>query len=183
VEARHEAAKRRWRGALIGTAVMQLSYVPLILVWQAAIGGADLDPGLMGQALGFGLGVMPIVFITVAFVSRHLQAPRAVLKAMALCIVVGGPLFLMSPILGAAGGYVAGGTVALRVDFGPRAMQARIVAAVAVVLGVMLLVLTIPLAGAIAGGLTPFLMLAYSDHRIAKLEPVRPDEDDGLLQE
>lgn len=184
IDPRRESAVRRWRGAGFGTAVMQLSYIPLVLAWRAAIGGADVDSVLLGQALGFGLGVMPIVFIVVAFVSRHRQAPTAVLKAMVLFVVVGGPLFVViDPMLGTVAGYAAGGVVALRQDFGPRATQARIVAVIAVIVAVLLLMgIFAPLAAAV-GALSPFLALAYADHRVVMGIPVDDDDEETLLEE
>lgn len=180
-DGRRRATKRRWRGAVVGTVVLQLSYIPLVLVWQAAIGGADLDAQLLGQALGFGLGVMPLVFISLAYASVHRRAPTAVLKAMGLWILIGGPLLVaIGPIVGATAGYVAGGIVTLRSDFGPRATQLRVVTAVAVVVVVLVLTLAVPLAGAVVGGIAPFTSLAYSDHRVAATDTV---DDDKLLEE
>ena len=183
VDARREAAARRWRGAIIGTLVLQLSYQPLTLI-RAAFRGADVDPGLVGNAFGFGLGVMPIVFIVVAFVSRHLRAPTAVLKGMVLFLVIGMPLYLViDPIVGATAGFVAGGVVTLRPDFGPHTTQARIVTAVTVVLVVLLLVTVIDALAAAIGAIAPFLALAYSDQRVARQHPETDDDEDALLEE
>lgn len=183
VDARREAAVRRWRAAIIATLVMQLSYQPLTLI-RAAFRGADIDPGLVGNALGFGLGAMPVVLMTAAFVSRHLQATSAVLKGMALFVVVGLPLYVViDPIVGTTAGYAAAAVVTLRQDFGAYATQVRIVTAIGIVLVTLLLVSVIDAASAVIGATLPFLALAYADHRVAQRFPPDEDDEEALLEE
>lgn len=183
VDARREAAVRRWRAAIIATLVMQLSYQPLTLI-RAAFRGADIEPGLVGNALAFGLGAMPVVLMTAVFISRHLSATSAVLKGMGLFIVLGLPLYLVvDPIVGATAGYAAAAVVTLRQDFGPYATQMRVVTAIGIVVATLLLVTVLDAASAVIGATLPFLAAAYVDHRVSQRFPPEEDDEEALLEE
>ena len=113
-----------WKAIAAGTAVAQFSYWPAV----SAVVGAP-DSGADGtRMLTLGFAVMPLVFITVAFGSRHPRAPAAVLRAMGLFIVVGLPLALWHVGVGLVVGYGAGTIAALRRPERIRSHVGRVVA-------------------------------------------------------
>lgn len=136
----------RWKAIAAGTAVAQFSYWPAV---SAVVGAPDgAADGTRMLTLGF--AVMPLVFITVAFGSRHPRAPAAVLRAMGLFIVVGLPLALWHVVVGLVAGYGAGTIAALR---RPEGIRSHVDRAVAVTLaGVYVFI-----AGAVATGVGLFV--------------------------
>jgi hypothetical protein len=149
----------RWWVVAVATGAMQLSYWPTILVSVQA----DLDPEILTAGLVVGLSAVPFVFMVVAFSSRHPRAPRAVLQAMGLFLVVAVPLGLLHVASGMAGGYAAGGSAALRVAEEAPSRSARIAMVVAIVFSVTLLVAVARPVGIVLGALLPFTALELAD--------------------
>ena len=150
---------RRWAVVAAATGLMQLSYWPTV----AAIMLDDQAGAGLDAALGVGLSLVPLVFMLLAFASRHPRAPRAVLRAMGLFLVVALPLGLLHVALGMAAGFSAGGISALRAEPGVHSTRARLGAAVAVTLGVAMVMPVALEIGLILGALLPFPALATID--------------------
>ena len=109
--------RRKWRAITLAT----LIFAPaswFVLTGYVAGSVGDGSPASAAASLALGLVLIPFVFIVLAFLSEHPRAPSAVLKAMALGLVVG---VLVSAaavdgITGLVAGVGAGGIVALRPD-------------------------------------------------------------------
>ena len=130
--------RRRWLALIVASLVLQFSYWPLVAALTASLDGDDAS----GAAVALGLALAPITFVLLAFLSRHPRAPGAVLKAMALLLLVGMPVALLNTIVGIFAGYAAGGVVALRPlpegrPYRPRIIGVAVVAAYLFVLQVV----------------------------------------------
>ena len=109
------------------------------------------------------LAMAPFVFVAIAFVSQNPRAPRQVLRAMGLLIVIGLGVGLLAPVLGAAIGFGAGGAVTLNQAPLYGVMRARLIAVgLSTVYLFALLVLATP-AGVFAGGLVPLMAIGFAD--------------------
>lgn len=150
----------RWLIITLTTVVMQFSYWSFVASVAAS---AVEDAPETGGMLTLALGLAPIVFLVLAFGSRHRSAPMAVLKAMGLFLVVGAPLGLVNVVVGVAAAYGAGGVVALRREEGLHSLRwrAAAVAAMTVYLAVLILVPEFQL---ISGAVLPFTVLGIADH-------------------
>ncbi len=92
--------KRNWLAIAIGTVVMMFSYFPYARAFAVPEGA---PPAIDVPLVGMALAVAPFVFVAVGFVSQNPKAPRHVLHAMGLLLVLGLGLGLLSPVLGARG--------------------------------------------------------------------------------
>lgn len=116
------AVRRSWLAIALSTLLVVLSYRAIAIGMVAgAAGDAERGQGLVA----FGVGLVPFVFLVLAFGSAHRNAPGAVIKAMALALLIGAPGVVLGGVaLGVVLGYGAGGVVALRRDpdtrLGPR---------------------------------------------------------------
>jgi hypothetical protein len=117
--------------------------------------------------VAIGLGLAPFVFILLAFVSRHPRAPRMVLYALGIFLLIMLPLGLVTPALGASAGFGAGGIIALNMSERTGALKRRVIAVVAVVVYVLGLMLVATPAGVFAGGTTPLLAIGFADEATA----------------
>ena len=148
-----------WKAIAAGTAVAQFSYWPAV----SAVVGAP-DSGADGtRMLTLGFAVMPLVFITVAFGSRHPRAPAAVLRAMGLFIVVGLPLALWHVGVGLVVGYGAGTIAALRRPERIRSHVGRVVAVTLAGLYVFIAGAVATSVGLLAGALVALAAVGVAD--------------------
>ncbi len=134
---------------------MMFSYFP----YAAAFTGDEIDPGLVAVSLV----LSPFVFIVVAFVSRHPQRPRQVLRAMGLLIPIGLAIGLVSPALGATAGFAVGGVLCLKPLPHAETYRWRAISVAVTVFYTFALLLLITPAGVFAGGILPFLMIGFAD--------------------
>jgi hypothetical protein len=148
---------RSWWAISLATIVMLFSYFP-----YAAAFARPVEEGVDATSLGLGLAIAPFVFIALAVVSRH-PRPGRVLAAMAVLVVVGLTIGLLSPALGAAGGFAAGGALALRPPELPGAMRTRLLAAAMATAYTFVLLLLITPAGVFTGAVLPLLSLGFAD--------------------
>ncbi len=114
-----------------------------------------------------GLAIAPFAFIALGFISRNPAAPKRVLQAMGLLLVVGLSIGLLDPVFGAAVGFGIGGALVLNRPDIPRLMYWRFGAVVFLAMyTVVLFVVALP-AGVLAGALLPFLMIGFADEYAA----------------
>jgi F0F1-type ATP synthase membrane subunit c/vacuolar-type H+-ATPase subunit K len=153
------STRGRLTALFAATVAMQLSYWPAtVLVWA--------DPGgdaLVGW-LVVGLGAVPFVLMLLAFASRHPQAPRAVLRGMALFIVVGLAVALVHVGAGVAAGYAAAGIAVMRTPDGRRVWPVRTAVVLAFASSLTLVSVVAPTLGLVLGAVLPFLTLEFADH-------------------
>ena len=154
---------------------MMFSYFPYAAAFVGPPGEPiDVDGGL----LAIGVGLAPFVFILLAFLSRNPRAPRMVLYALGLYLLIMLPVGLVTPALGASAGFGAGGIVTLNMSEQAGALKRRIIAIAFVVIYVLVLLFVATPAGVFAGGTTPFLALGFADEITAwKTSRDAPDTD------
>ena len=151
--------RRRWLA--IGAATMPLlfSYVSIAAAFTTDADGESIV-GAGGAALGFGL--VPFVFLLLAFVSVHKRASMSVLKAMGLFLLIAFPIGAFVPALGATAGFAAGGTVALR-PAETSSAKVRWIAAGLTTVYVLFLLVVSPAAGLFSGAVTPLMAIGFAD--------------------
>jgi hypothetical protein len=112
--------QRKWRAITVATLLLVPAY------WMMLAGivsvASDDGGGMSNPAAGiaFGVALIPFVFIVLAFLSEHPNAPGAVVRAMLLCLPVGIIVSAVAAdaVTGIVAGVGAGGVVALRSDPG-----------------------------------------------------------------
>ncbi len=144
----------------IGTVVMMFSYFPYARAFAVPEGA---PPAIDVPLVGMGLAVAPFVFVAVGFVSQNPKAPRHVLYAMGLLLVIGLGLGLLSPVLGASAGFAAGGAITLNQAPLYDLMRYRLIAVALSAAYVFGLLLVATPAGVFAGGLVPLVALGFAD--------------------
>jgi hypothetical protein len=174
--------RTRWLALTAATIALQFSY------W-AIVAGASADPDSpealetgVGM-LAFGLALVPFVFLVLTFATRHPRAPTATLKGMGLFLLIGLPVGLVNPAIGAAVGFSAGGVVGLRTVEGVDTRRARWVAvlALAFYLGALVFLGTLlPALGGFAlmsGAVLPFAVHGLVDQALAERADARRERD------
>jgi hypothetical protein len=156
--------QRKWRAILVATLVLVLAFW---LMLAGLVAGASDDPDApnAAAALAFGLALIPFVFIVLAFMSEHPRAPRAVVRAMGLALLVGIPVSALAgdAVTGIVAGVGAGGVAALRIDR-DETVRARVLAVLVAAVYTFVL-------ARVAGGLVllpapifPFTAIGIADH-------------------
>jgi hypothetical protein len=109
--------ERKWRAITLATLLLAPA-VWFLLAGLVATASDDASGPVPGAAIAFGLALLPFAFVVLAFASEHPRAPGAVVKAMALCLLVGIPVSAIAAdaVTGIVAGVGAGGIAALRAD-------------------------------------------------------------------
>lgn len=147
----------RWLVISLATVALQFSYWSFVESSRRGMSGE----GSLGL-LALGLGLAPMVFLVVAFGSRHPNAPLAVLKAMGLFVVVGAPLGLVDVVVGVSTAYAAGGAAALRREPEVHSLRWRIGAVVLLGIYLVLIIVARDLQR-MSGAVLPFMVLGIAD--------------------
>jgi hypothetical protein len=155
---------RKWRAITLATLVLVPSHWA-ILGGLVSLASDQSNAPSAGPLIAFGLALLPFVFIALAFLSEHPRAPGAVIKAMALSILVGIPVSALSAdaVTGLVAGVGAGGVAALRADLSHN-WKAR---AIAVLAASAYIFIMIRAAGAVAllvAPVLPFTSIGVADH-------------------
>lgn len=111
--------RRKWVTITISTLILAPAYWAMLIGLIAfASDDSTVSDATASGAIAFGLAVIPFVFIALAFLSGHPRAPGAVVKAMALSLLVGIIVSAVAAdaVTGIVAGVGAGGIVALRFD-------------------------------------------------------------------
>ena len=159
------APQRKWRAITLATVAFAPGYWA-ILAGEVALASDDVE-NVTGPAAAicFGLATLPFVFLLLAFLSEHPNAPKATLKAMGVSLLVGLVVAGLAAdgVTGIIAGVGAGGICALRFDQGqelrPRVLGVCIAAAYTFVL-----VRTLGAAGLLPAPAFPFTALGIADH-------------------
>lgn len=151
--------RRNWIAIVASTIVMSFSY----FVYGAAFVEDDTGDRIDGNLVAIALVVAPFVFIVLAFVSRNLQGPPQVLRALLLLLAIGLAVGLLDPLLGAACGFAAGGALTLRRLPVERLMWWRGASVVFTFLYTLAMFVVATPAGVLAGGLLPLVMIGFAD--------------------
>lgn len=155
-----QSYKRSWLAIGLGTMVMIFSYGSFIVAIAASRSDA---PEAEGPPFALAFALVPIVYVTVAFVSGRTEAPMAVLKAMGLWLLTALPLMLFNPVFGLCAGFGFGGVLTLRRSETDR-WQARVIAVVLVATYSLIMLLVLPALGVLSGGLLPLAALGLADY-------------------
>ena len=157
--------ERKWRAIVLATVLLAPAVWSLLAGLVAVAADDGPNDGAAGAAIAFGLSMLPFVFMVLALASEQSNPPRAVLRAMGLCLLVGIPVSAVAgdAVSGIVAGVGAGGIAALRSD-GSDGWRPR---AVAVAVGTAYAFLLARVAGPavlIAAPVFPFTGLGLADH-------------------
>lgn len=156
--------RRNWIAIAVATPLMAFSY----FTYAASFVDADAERSSIEPALAMlGLAIAPFAFIALGFVSRNPGAPKRVLQAMGLLLLVGLSVGLLDPLLGASLGFGIGGALVLNRPDLPRLTFWRFGAvAFTAIYTLVLFVVALP-AGVFTGALLPFIMIGFADEYAA----------------
>ncbi|MFP3914045.1 MAG: hypothetical protein ACLFWM_04155 [Actinomycetota bacterium] len=148
--------RRNWLALAVGTVVITFSYF--------TYAAATAIPGQIDVALtGVALAIAPFAFVAVGFISRNPRAPRRVLRAMGLLLLLGLAGGLLSPILGAAAGFGVGTALTLNEPDHSDVLRNRLVAVGFVAAYMLLLLVVATPAGVMTGALLPPIIIGFAD--------------------
>lgn len=156
--------RAKWRTILLSTLLLAPA-LWAILAGVVALASDEADAPGAGPFIAFGLAVIPFVFVALAFLSQHPRAPGAVVRAMAMSLLVGIPVSAIAAdaVTGLVAGAAAGGAVALRRD-AHHAWTTRALAVLAVTAYTFLTVRIVPEAALLAAPMLPFTAVGIADH-------------------
>jgi len=157
--------RRRWTAITVATLVMFSSYSLLLRSLIEDDAGESRT-----AAFGVGLAIVPFVFVALAFLSRHRNAPVAVLKSLGAWLVVTTSVGLIVIVLGLTVGFGVAGMLSLRADEA-HSYRTRAVALVIATVYVLVLLVVAPPLGIFTAGVAPLIALgfadSYAEHRAA----------------
>jgi hypothetical protein len=149
-----------------------------LIVYAFVLGSAEEAGSSPIASLAIGLALVPIVFLLLAFISRHPRAPTGVLYAMLLSLMVGIPLAAFDVAAALTMGFGAGGAVALA-KYEEDSWIARAIAVVVVTVYIVVLLRYQIGAALLATAILPLVAIGSADEvmewRAARREHL--DED------
>jgi hypothetical protein len=156
--------RRKWRAITVATLVLMPAYWTL-LIGTVAVAADSGDAPLAAPYIAFGLAVIPFVFVVLAFLSEHPRAPAAVVKSMALTLVIGIPVSAIAgdAATGLVAGVGAGGVVALRAD-ADHNRRSRAIAVILATVYVFVLVRVASEAALLMAAALPLTSIGIADH-------------------
>jgi hypothetical protein len=158
--------RRKWRAITLATLLLVPAHLAIV-AGLVAVASDRPDAPPAGPPIAFGLGLVPFVFIALAFLSAHPRAPGAAARAMGLSLLVGIPVAAVVPdaVTGLVAGIGAGGIVALRPEpFGT--WRARAIGVATVSVYVALMVRLVPDVAVLLAPTLPFTSLGVADHLV-----------------
>jgi hypothetical protein len=156
--------ERKWRAITIATLVLAPAMWSL-LIGLVARASDDANAPAAGPLVAFGLCLIPFVYIALAWLSEHPRPSQAVVRAMALFLLVGIPVSALADdaITGLVAGVAAGGIAALRADL-QHTWKARALAVVAASLYALVFVRLASELLLLVSPVLPFTSLGIADH-------------------
>jgi hypothetical protein len=159
--------RRKWQAITVATLILVPAFWALLAGLVAVATDDSGDPGgpQAAAALAFGLSLVPFVFVVLAFMSEQPRAPRAVLRAMGMALVVGIPVSAVAgdAVTGIVAGVGAGGICALRME-GVQNWRARALAVLAASAYTFVLVRTVGPLVLLPAPVFPFTAIGLADH-------------------
>ena len=155
----------KWRAITVATLVSVPVFWALLTGLVAAASNERTDAPDAGAALALGLMAMPFVFVVLAFLSHQRNAPRAVLKAMGMSLVVSVlvAVVVLDAVTAVIAGLAAGGAIALRTEPGHN-YRARAMAVGAVTVYAFLLVRFLGPPTLLIAPILPLTAIGIADH-------------------
>jgi len=156
--------RAKWRAILLGTLLLVPAYWS-VLAGVVSVASDEEGGPVPGPLIAFGLCIVPFLFIALAMLSQHPRVPAAVLKAMALTLVVGIPVSAVAAdaVTGMVAGIGAGGIAAIRADM-LHSWKARALGVAAASAFVFLAVRTAPEVAILLAPCLPFTAIGIADH-------------------
>jgi hypothetical protein len=156
--------RRKWQAITLATLLL----VPAYWFLLAGVVSAASDGGggqVSGPFIAFGLALIPFVFVVLAFTSGQPNAPRAVLRAMGMALLVGIPVSAIAPdaVTGLVAGMGAGGIVALRSDES-HTWRSRALAVLVCSMWVLVTIRVVPQIALLLAPVLPFTGIGVADH-------------------
>lgn len=131
------------------------------------VDGEGERDSIQPELAAIGLAIAPFVFIALGFISRNPSAPKRVLQAMGLLLLVGLSIGLIDPLIGVATGFGLGAVLVLNRPDLPRVTFWRLGAVGFTALyTLVLLVVAVP-AGVFTGAVLPLAMVGFADEYAA----------------
>jgi hypothetical protein len=157
--------RRKWRAITLATLLFVPAYWAIVAALVSLGAEDDRTAPNAGPLIAFGLCLLPFVFIVLAFLSEHPNAPGAAVKAMGLTIGVGILVSALAAdaVTGLVAAVGAGGIVALRADM-DHSWKARAVAVVLATVYVFFLLRTASDVALLMGPVLPFTGIGVADH-------------------
>ena len=158
--------KRKWQAITVATLLLVPGYWSLL---AGLVGTAvdDADAPDVGASLALGVAIIPFVFIVLAFMTEQPRAPRAVLRAMGMALLIGLPAMALAgdAVSGIVAGVGAGGIVAIRSEpeYGWRARAGAVALAT---LYTFVLVRTGSLLVLLPAPIFPLTAIGLADHYV-----------------
>ncbi len=160
--------QQKWKTITVATVLLVPAYWALL---AGLVAEATDDPkARVGEpntaaAFALGLAIITFVFVVLAFMSGHPKAPGAVVKAMALSLLVGAPVSALAgdAVTGIIAGVGAGAIVALRMDVDHN-WRARAIAVTIASLYMFALVRTAGAMALLAAPVLPLTGIGVADH-------------------
>jgi len=151
-------ASRRanWLALGIGTLVIVVAY---FVYARATATPGEMDVG--GAAMA--LALSPAAFLMVALVSRREAPWKRAAQATAVLVLVGAPVGLLAPIVGASAGYGLGTAITLNAPAFDHVHRNRVIGVFAAVAYSFLLLVVVPPAGVMSGAVSPSLVVGLAD--------------------
>jgi hypothetical protein len=158
------APRKKWWAILVATLLFVPAYWSL-LVGAVAFASDDAGAPIAPAYVAFGLALVPFVFVVLAFASQHPRAPGAVVKALALALIVGVPVSALAgdAVTGVVAGMAAGGAAALRADL-DHDLRYRLVAIVVITVATYVMLRFAPGLILLVGPVLPCTSLGVADH-------------------
>ncbi len=156
---------RKWRAISIATLVLVPAFWSLLAGSVSLARGHPAGAPDPGTAFALGFALIPFVFIALAFLSEHSNAPRAAARAMGLALLVGLPVAALAAdaVTGVVAAVGAGGICALRADEGHR-LRPRVIAVIVATAYTFVLVRMAGDIALLAAPVFPFTALGLADH-------------------
>lgn len=142
----------------LGTVVLMFSYFAYAAAFRSVDGQTTIDAQLVGLAVL----IAPFVFVVVALVSRNAR-PKLVLLAMLLLVLIGLPVGLLSPILGASAGFGVGIALVLAQPDITNVLRRRILGVLFAVAYTFVLLVVVTPAGVFTGAVLPPILVGLAD--------------------
>jgi len=155
-----QSYKRSWLAIGISTVVVLISYSSLLV---AIVSTRSDTPEAAGPVFALGFALVPVVYVSVAFLSGRKNAPTSALRGMGIWLLVALPLGLFNPVFGLCAGFGIGGVLTLKERDTDR-WQARTIAVALAATYSLSMLFVIPAIGLIGGGLLPLTSLGFADY-------------------
>ena len=156
--------QRKWRAISLATLILAPAMWSL-LIGLVAVASDDVRAPAAAPMIALGLALIPFVFVVLAWSSEHPRPSSAVLRAMALCLLIGIPVSALADdaVTGLVAGVAAGGIVALRADL-QHTWKARALGVLAASAYAFVFVRLAPELLLLVSPVLPFTSLGITDH-------------------